>query len=139
MSTRWSYSSRVKLEQLDPRLRRVVGRVRDMRDISLVTGHRGEEEQNLMVSLGRSKVNWPNSKHNTMPSLAVDVQPYPYSDKEEVLREDLSYIAGLFVAFGKSEGINIRWGGDWDRDGETADNGFDDLFHFEIIGQSKEA
>ena len=130
MSKRWSYGSRVKLEQLDTRLRLVVGRVRDVRDISIVTGHRGEEEQQLMVKLGRSKVNYPDSKHNTMPALAVDVQPYPYNEKS--LREDLSYIAGLFVAFGKAEGVQIRWGGDWDRDGETADNSFDDLFHFEV-------
>lgn len=132
MGARWSYSSRIKLEQLDPRLQRIVGKVRDMRDISIVTGHRGEEEQALMVKLKRSKVEWPNSKHNSMPALAVDVQPYPYN--EESLREDLSYIAGLFVAFGKAEGITIRWGGDWDKDGETADNDFDDLFHFEIVG-----
>ena len=105
--------------------------VRDHRDISIITGHRGKDEQDLMVKLGRSKVHFPNSKHNTMPSLAVDVQPYPYN--EDTLREDLSYIAGLFVAFGSVEGVHIRWGGDWDRDGETSDNGFDDLFHFEII------
>lgn len=130
--SRWSYSSRVKLEQLDDRLKRIVGRVRDCRDISIITGHRGQDEQELMVQLGRSKVRWPNSKHNTMPSLAVDVQPYPYV--EASLREDLSYIAGLFVAFGRTDGVKIRWGGDWDRDGETHDNNFDDLFHFEIIG-----
>ena len=28
----------------------------------------------------------------------------------------------------------IRWGGDWDSDGEIKDNNFDDLVHIEIIG-----
>ena len=33
----------------------------------------------------------------------------------------------------KSMGIDIRWGGDWDRDTEVRDNKFDDLVHFEIV------
>jgi hypothetical protein len=88
-----------------------------------------------MFKLKRSKVQWPDGKHNTMPSEAVDVQPYPYPEKESTLREDLSYIAGLFIAFGRAEGVVLRWGGDWDKDGETADNKFDDLFHIEIVGE----
>ncbi len=134
MGVRWSYSSQIKLEQVDFKLRRIVDMVRDMRDISIVTGHRDEVLQDLMFSgkPKRSHVEWPNSKHNSMPSRAIDVQPYPYVEKS--LREDLSYIAGLFIAFGKAEGLPIRWGGDWDKDGETHDNKFDDLFHFEIIG-----
>ena len=131
MSTRWSYSSLIKLEQLDIRLRQIVNKVRDKRDISIITGHRGEDEQALMVKLGRSQVAWPDSKHNKLPSFAVDVQPYPYV--EDTLREDLSYIAGLFIAYADIEDVHIRWGGDWDKDGETADNKFDDLFHFELI------
>ena len=96
MSNRWSYSSLIKLEQLDIRLRQIVNKVRDKRDVSIITGHRGEDEQALMVRLGRSQVAWPDSKHNKLPSLAVDVQPYPYV--EDTLREYLSYIAGLFIA-----------------------------------------
>ena len=30
-------------------------------------------------------------------------------------------------------GIDLRWGGDWDRDTEVRDNTFDDLVHFEIV------
>jgi len=33
---------------------------------------------------------------------------------------------------GKQLNVNIRWGGDWDSDGEVADNSFDDLVHVEI-------
>ena len=131
MSIRWSYSSQIKLEQLDIRLRGIVNKVRDKRDISIITGHRGEKEQDLMVRLGRSKVAWPDGKHNTLPSKAVDVQPYPYI--EDTLENDLSYIAGLFIAYADIEGVHIRWGGDWDKDGETHDQDWDDMFHFEIV------
>lgn len=131
MSIRWSYSSLIKLEQLDVGLRCLVNKVRDKRDISIITGHRGEADQDLMVRLGRSRVVWPDSKHNQLPSFAVDVQPYPYIEK--TLEKDLGYIAGLFVAYGDAEGLTIRWGGDWDKDGETHDQDWDDLFHFEIV------
>jgi hypothetical protein len=30
-------------------------------------------------------------------------------------------------------GVKIRWGGDWDSDGEIKDNSFDDLVHVELI------
>lgn len=45
-------------------------------DHSVITGHRTEEEQNQKVEQGLSQVRWPNSKHNTMPSIAVDIAPY---------------------------------------------------------------
>ena len=32
----------------------------------------------------------------------------------------------------KQMGINIRFGGDWDSDGDTKDNNFDDLVHVEL-------
>ena len=34
----------------------------------------------------------------------------------------------------KQLNVNVRWGGDWDSDGETKDNRFDDLVHVEIKG-----
>jgi hypothetical protein len=99
--------------------------------MSIVCGHRDETAQNLAYLEGKSKVMWPNGKHNSLPSKAVDVQPYPYN--VPTLEVDLGYIAGLAVAFGAQMGVKIRWGGDWNQNGETADNKFDDLFHLEIV------
>jgi peptidoglycan L-alanyl-D-glutamate endopeptidase CwlK len=132
MTRKWGVNSERKLLSVDPFLVECANEVLQLRDITIVTGHRGEQEQNQMFELGRSKVKWPNGKHNTFPSKAIDFQPYPYPQTEAALREDLSYIAGLFVGIAASKGRKLRWGGDWDRDGETEDNGFDDLFHIEI-------
>jgi peptidoglycan LD-endopeptidase CwlK len=33
-------------------------------------------------------------------------------------------------------GIEIRWGGDWDGDGDLSDHKFNDLPHFELIDSS---
>ena len=38
----------------------------------------------------------------------------------------------MLRGLGKAMGVNIRWGGDWDSDGDINDNKFDDLVHVEI-------
>ncbi len=43
--------------------------------------------------------------------------------------------AGYVLATAKAMGIDLRWGGDWSMDFEVRDNQFDDLVHFEIVGE----
>ncbi len=50
-----------------------------------------------------------------------------------MLREDQLYLLGLYVGVAFALGTTLRTGADWDRDGEIADNGFDDFFHVETI------
>jgi len=42
------------------------------------------------------------------------------------------YMGGMLRGIGHSMGLKIRWGGDWDSDGDINDNKFDDLVHVEI-------
>jgi hypothetical protein len=37
------------------------------------------------------------------------------------------------IEIGRQEGVTLRWGGDWNRNGDLTDNNFDDLFHMEIV------
>jgi peptidoglycan L-alanyl-D-glutamate endopeptidase CwlK len=48
-------------------------------DITVVCGHRGKEAQHAAFTAvpPTSKLDWPDSKHNAYPSLAVDLAPYP--------------------------------------------------------------
>jgi len=46
-------------------------------DFTVLCGHRGEEEQNEAFKQGRSNAKWGQSKHNTTPSRAIDIAPYP--------------------------------------------------------------
>jgi peptidoglycan L-alanyl-D-glutamate endopeptidase CwlK len=103
----------------------------DHMDVSLIWGYRSEPQQNALYPR-HSKVQWPNSKHNKWPSLAVDIQPYPYPTTENDLRAALGYMAGICWMIADDAGFEIRWGGDWNRNGDVTDNGFDDLFHLEI-------
>lgn len=46
-------------------------------DITLLEGHRDELTQNKLYNGGKSELRWPDSRHNTRPSMAVDVAPWP--------------------------------------------------------------
>ena len=104
----------------------------EVADISLTTGHRGAKEQNEAFDSGNSKLRWPDGKHNQIPSIAVDLQPYPYPTNPLKLHAALGYIAGRIIQMAEQDGITIRWGGDWDLDGDVTDQNFDDLFHLEL-------
>lgn len=119
-----------RLAEVHPDLQRVFREVIKLMDVSIVTGHRGEEEQNEKYRKGLSQVQYPDSAHNKEPSLAVDAAPYPYDPTD---RERFTYMAGLVIGIAHGLGVKVRWGGDWDQDGEVKDNNFDDLFHFELV------
>jgi peptidoglycan L-alanyl-D-glutamate endopeptidase CwlK len=46
-------------------------------DVTILCGHRGYAEQERCFIAGTSKVHWPKSKHNSHPSRAFDMAPYP--------------------------------------------------------------
>lgn len=133
----WGENSQAEYDTLDARLQKVMDRIlQEVADISLLKGHRGQKEQNeaFYGDPQRSKLPWPKGKHNRNPSIAVDFQPYPRPESTGKLKTSLAYIAGAAVQIGRQEGLVIRWGGDWDRDGSLIDQNFDDLFHLEIEG-----
>jgi len=135
---KWGKRSQQVRSELDPRFHRVLDRtLHEVADISLVCGFRNQKEQNEAFENGFSKVRWPDGKHNKQPSTAVDLQPHPMPADDKLVMA-LSYIAGHIVQIGREEGIIIRWGGDWDRDGDLLDQNFDDLFHFEVVGELSE-
>lgn len=128
----WGPRSANVRNQLVPELVDVVDFIlNEVCDVSLITGHRGEKEQNGLYPT-YTKVQWPNGKHNSWPSKAVDLQPYPYPQDNTKLIKQLAYIAGRAVEWAKRRHIDLRWGGDWDQDGDTNDQKFNDLFHFEV-------
>ena len=130
---KWGEKSKGVRATLDPRLQKVVDRVlHEVADVSLLEGYRSKARQNALYLDKKSKLTWPHSKHNTYPALAVDLQPYPMPKREEVLWASLGYIAGRAIEIAKQEGVELRWGGDWNRNGSVQDERFHDLFHLEV-------
>lgn len=81
------------------------GLVPGVSDLTVLCGHRGEAEQEEAFRAGASKLHWPHSKHNSLPSRAVDLAPYPtdWADREAflALRAHVARVA-------KRLGIKIR-------------------------------
>ena len=104
-------------------------------DITIVCGFRDKEAQNRAFEEGFSKVVFPNGKHNTFPSNAVDVAPWeksikgiPWNDIDSFKR--LGYFM-LGIAAGK--GIKLRWGADWNKNYDTEDERWNDWPHYELV------
>lgn len=146
--------SKEKLATVDPRLVSILSEVIKHVDFTVLTGTRGREAQMDAVHEGRSKKPWPKSTHNcVLPteglppeqwpedpeglSRAVDIAPWQdgidWDDEPQ-----FAFLAGQVVAEARHQGIDIRWGGDWDGDGQgvwrDSDERFNDMPHFEVIG-----
>jgi len=121
--------SRERLATCHSELQKLFNEVIKYVDCSVLEGHRGKERQNKAYDEGKSKVRFPDGRHNFSPSNAADVTPWPvrWSDRE---RQTL--FAGFVLGMANRMGIEIRWGGDWDKDFEVNDNKFDDFPHFEL-------
>lgn len=106
--------SRKKLLSVHPHLQQVVHAAADRMELIVVCGHRGKNEQNLAFTTGRSKLSWPHSKHNQLPSLAVDLAPLQpdgslswddirlFQEMGEIVKQEAARLR-----------IDIRWGGDF--------------------------
>ena len=122
---------------------------------SVVCGHRPKIDQMKAFYAKVSKLQWPDSKHNSTPSNAFDI--YPWHDKYKSLTEDNEVINRIVAISGCSRqaalnfirtqyymqaqsimisarivGVELRWGGDWDSDLDFLDQTFNDLAHFEL-------
>lgn len=126
-------SSKEKLETCHRDLQLILNAAIKIIDFSVICGHRSEEEQNRYYKLGTSKLQWPLSKHNVLPSLAVDIAPYPITWEGNLARERFYFLQGIIRGIAQEKGISIRQGVDWDRDGDITDQSFNDLPHIELI------
>jgi len=126
---KFSQKSQQKISTCHPDIQEILDEAINLVDFSVLCGHRGEEEQNNHFQQGRSKLKYPQSKHNKFPSRAVDIAPYPIDWKD---LDRFSHLAGIIKGIAHMKGIKVTWGGDWDNDGELKDNKFNDLPHFQI-------
>jgi hypothetical protein len=115
---------------LHPDLQRLCDEVIKYVDYSIVCGHRGEADQNRAFNQELSKVQFPNGKHNSLPSKAVDVSPYPLNWND---REAFTLLSGIFLGVAFMLGIKIRIGSDWDGDFNMLEHTFIDRPHIELV------
>jgi|TARA_R110001592_G_scaffold312574_2_gene587946 peptidoglycan L-alanyl-D-glutamate endopeptidase CwlK len=124
---RFGKRSKERLKGVDRRLVSVLNELIKIMDVTIIEGLRSEQRQEKLLKAGSTKTKF--SKH--IEGKAVDLAPYPI-DWED--RDRFHYMGGMIRGIAKQLNVSVRWGGDWDSDGETKDNSFDDLVHVEIRG-----
>lgn len=122
--------SQERLATCDARLQELLNEAIKHVDFTVLCGHRSEAEQNEAFAQKHSTVRWPKSKHNTMPSIAVDVAPHPVDWKDTAR---FARLAGYIERIADEKGIAIRWGGDWNGNWRTQDERFIDMPHIELV------
>lgn len=143
----FSKRSSKRLGSCNLKLRNIFNKVVIWYDCSILEGFRSRKKQNLAFEEGRSKIKWPHGNHNREPSNATDAGPYPINwggplvIKGKLNKKNLTallrwyHFAGFVQGVAAEKGIETRWGGDWDGDRDFSDQNFNDLPHFEIVGE----
>lgn len=142
------------LDSSDYRLRIICNDAIKILNFSVVSGHRTKEEQNALYP-EFTQVKWPDSKHNTNPSVAIDVAPFipPYgvitgspqniekimelsgkskAEAEAFVLKSYGRLVGVIQAVAAKHYIEVRFGMDWDGDEDLLDQTFHDLGHVEL-------
>jgi hypothetical protein len=110
MTNKFSTNSRGKLDETHDHIQCVFEHVLPVYDITVVWGYRGERTQTKAFEEGYSDLEWPKSRHNLVPSLAIDVVPYPidWNDIERFI--ELSWVIKGVISVLECP---LEWGGDW--------------------------
>jgi len=96
-------------------------------DFKVLDATRGRADQERAFAAGRSKAHFGQSAHNYVPAIAYDLFPAPYDWNNRQSFIDLSKV---ILRIAKDRGIPIRWGGDWNMDGNLSDGW--DMPHYEL-------
>ncbi len=88
-------------------------------DFTIVCGHRNKVDQDKAIADGNSKAPFPTSRHNSMPSEAVDVCPYINGELDWGNVTAFTDLASHIKETAARLGVRLKWGGDfkgaWDK------------------------
>lgn len=115
--------------ELHPILQQIVDEAIKTEDFVILDAQRGRAEQERAFKAGNSKARFSQSAHNYIPAVALDLVPYPI-DFNNIA--GFKRIAKLITKIAKEKKLPVRWGGDWDMDGDWSDEKFLDWGHFEL-------
>lgn len=131
----FSTSSLAALAKCHPHLQAIAQAAIRTVDFKVLDSTRGRDAQERAFSGGFSKVQFGNSAHNYVPAIAFDLFPAPYDWKDRQSFIDLAEIILRLPEKLSLQGLDgkpliLRWGGDWNMDGNIKDGW--DMPHFEM-------
>lgn len=139
----FSETSKARLQTCHRDLQTLFAHVIQDYDCTIICGYRDQQEQDKVVAEGKSKLKFPQSKHNKMPSLAVDAAPF---EKDKIDWSKSQMIAFAFYVKGVADRLyrigtishRIRLGADWNQNNDIDDETFLDAPHFELVPNEKD-
>ncbi len=99
--------------------------------VAWMGGKRTAEEQNQLFKEGYSQCDGYEKLSKHQSGDAIDLNIFVGSRLVEN-KEMLCVVAGVMFSCANELGINLRWGLDWNGNGDIRDNKFNDMYHFEI-------
>ncbi len=111
----------IHLATCDARWQMLLPKVAEKTWLMVIGGHRNEEKQNEAFRDGYTQVQWPNSKHNQEPSLAIDLCPLPVNWQNT---RHFFELAAYVWAESLKKDVPVIWGGSFS---------FGDYGHFELV------
>lgn len=122
-------ASEKSLSKTMPELAKVIRLAREEVEFRVLDSTRGEKAQEKAFREGKSKAHFGQSAHNYEPAIAVDLFPAPYSWNDLPAFDNLSKVV---LRIAKEQKVPIRWGGDWNQDGDKTRNDGWDKPHYEL-------
>ena len=145
MSYIFSMTSSDRLHTCHKDIQKILRELIKYYDFSVIEGYRSKETQMKYFAEGKSTLDGETkkSKHQSFPSMAVDIMPYKkgtnaFSGKElderrfYMMMGMVKIIAAKLYEAGEIE-HKVRFGLDWDGDETFTDQTFHDLPHMELI------
>jgi peptidoglycan L-alanyl-D-glutamate endopeptidase CwlK len=119
-----------RLQGVHPDLVRVVMALGDESDapFMVIEGLRTYDRQKQLVAEGKSKT--MQSRH--LSGHAVDLAPLKGGQIDWKDKASFRRLRDQMFAIAERLGVKLRWGGDWNSNGSSADESFYDGPHFEL-------
>lgn len=139
----FGYKSKNHLFKLHKDLQLVLGEAIHYVDFSIIESDRDKDTQNRYFNEKKSKLKWPNSKHNLklgqVKSDAADILPYPsgWPNKDMKKWAQFAYVIGVIRGIAeqmykeKKISTRLRFGFDFNKDGRLFNDRFIDAPHVE--------
>lgn len=129
--------SQKRLAGAHPLLQKLLVEARKEIAFQILDSQRGKAAQEKAFKAGHSKAHFGQSAHNWAPAVAVDLAPVLLDWNDLKAFRAIQKVIGWWdpakkrgAGLAKRLGIPIRWGGDWNMDGNPADGW--DLPHYEL-------
>lgn len=129
VSTLFDKQSVINLGKAHPSLQKVMNEARKHVEFRVLDATRGEAAQTKAYNEKASKAKFGQSAHNYTPAIAVDIFPAPYNWKD---RASFEKAAEIIMRVAREMKVPLRWGGDWNMDGNKTTSDSWDMPHFEL-------